>query len=175
VLTVVLVPILIGAGVAGWFYVVRVVPLKSSEPYQSALKRVQTDAGVIARLGQPIRDASWVPSGSVNVENGRGNANLIFKVAGPKGMASVRTDARRIQGTWGTTILEVTFADSQRISLDTGPGGELDAPKFEPSGVPPGPSAPKADAKLPSPKPADGPGPELKIEIPTFEPPGKES
>lgn len=174
VLAVVVVPILICAGAAGWFYVVRVAPLRSSEPYQAALKRVQADPKVIQRLGQPIRDASWVPSGSVNIENDRGNANLMFKVAGPKGSASVRTQARRIRGTWGTTVLDVTFAGEKPIPLDTGPSDD-DAPKFNPSGGPPGPSAPKADAKLPPPKPPDVPGPEIKLEIPTFDPPDKES
>jgi len=174
VLAVVVVPILICAGAAGWFYVVWVAPLQSSEPYRAALRRVQADPKVIQRLGQPIRDASWVPSGSVNIRNGGGNANLMFKVAGPKGRASVRTQARRIQGKWGTTTLEVTFAGEKPIPLDTGASDE-DAPKFNPSGGSPGPSAPKADAKLPSPKPSDGPGPEIKLEIPTFDPPDKES
>ena len=171
--TAVLVPILICAGVCAGFFGVVVAALKSSEPYQTALKRVQADPQVIERLGQPIRDASWVPSGSVNIRNGGGNANLMFKVAGPKGSASVRTEARRIQGKWGTTTLEVTFAGEKPIPLDTGASDE-DAPKFHPSGGSPGPSAPKADAKLPSPKPSDGPGPEIKLEIPTFDPPGKD-
>jgi len=172
--TIVLVPILICAGACAGFFGLVVGVMKSSEPYQTALKRVQADPQVIERLGQPIRDATWVPSGSVNIENDRGKANLMFKVAGPKGIASVRTEARRIQGKWGTHVLEVTFADGKRVSLDTGSNDEQDAPKFDPSGGPPGPPAPKADAKLPPPKPPDGPGPEIKLDIPSFDPPGKE-
>ena len=107
--------------------------LKSSEPYQMALQRVQTDPRVVQRLGQPIEESGWFPTGQINVENDRGEARLDFDVAGPDGKAHVHAEARCIAGRWGLTRLEVTTEDGQRIPLDTTVDGGLDeAPPFEP-------------------------------------------
>jgi hypothetical protein len=171
---IVLLPILIGAGVVGQ----RVYRMKSSEPYQMALKRVQQDSQVIERLGHPVKDASWVPSSS-SFQPGtvKGQATFVFKIAGPKERATVRTEARVIAGKWGTSVLEVTFSDGKRISLGSGADGEGDAPKFKPkSGDDTGKSASKgpADVPPPAPKLPDAPNPEIKLDLPTFDPPGKE-
>ncbi len=107
--------------------------LKSSDPYQMALQRVQNDPQVIQLLGQPIEESGWFPTGQLNIENDRGDARFDFDVAGPNGKAHVHTEARRISGRWGLTRLEVTPEDGQRIVLDTTVAGGLDeAPPFEP-------------------------------------------
>lgn len=142
------------------------VTLKHSEPYRVALERVQQDPQVIQRLGEPIREASWVPVGEVHTEDGGGSANLSFRVAGPKGEADVRTEARRRGGQWETTVLEVTFPDGKRLSLDV--GGDDEAPKFQ------GGNSPKLNPNGPAPKlnpPEADAG--IRIEIPNLDPPGK--
>ena len=107
--------------------------LRSSEPYVMALEQVQNDPKVIERLGEPIEPASWAPSGNIHVSNGRGDASLRFDVKGPRGTAHVSTQARRIDGQWGLTTLEVTFDDGTRLSLDTGTDDALDdAPPWTP-------------------------------------------
>jgi hypothetical protein len=108
--------------------------LKSSEPYQMALERVQNDPGVIQQLGQPIEEAGWFPTGEVNIRNGQGDARLDFAVAGPQGKAHVHTEARRVGGRWGLTRLEVTPDGGQRIVLDVSAQKpeEQDAPLFQP-------------------------------------------
>jgi hypothetical protein len=104
-------------------------------------------------------------SGSVYGEN----ANLMFKIAGPKGRAIVQVDARMIAGKWGLRMLNVTFADRKRISLNTssGEGGEGDAPKFSAAGGGP----PKASVEFPKvPAPAS-PGPDIQLDMPDLNAP----
>ena len=121
------------AGVAFW----GVGRIKHLEPYKMAFAQVRNDAQVIERLGQPIEDATLVPSGEVNFQNDRGDANFGFKVAGPNGRANVRAQARLIDGIWGLSTLEVTFDDGQRISLPVGADAGLDdAPMWSPDDVP---------------------------------------
>jgi hypothetical protein len=108
--------------------------LKSSAPYQMALDRVQNEPRLIRRLGEPIEDAGWFPTGEVNAEDDRGDARLDLDVAGPKGKAHVHAEARRITGHWGLTRVEVIAEGGQRIVLDVSrdeeAGGE--APLFRP-------------------------------------------
>lgn len=109
--------------------------MKSSEPYQMALEQVRTNPKVIESLGEPIQEVGWFPSGSVEIENDRGDARFDFDIAGPKGKGHVRTQARRIAGKWGLTTLEVTGPDGQRVPLETAPaeaGGMEDAPRWKP-------------------------------------------
>lgn len=136
--------------------------LKNSEPYQIALKKVQTDPKVIAQLGEPIKEARWFPSGSINVENGSGSAILNFDVAGPKGQAHVMTQARRIGGKWGLTSLDVTLPDGKRIPIKAEAGGdEEEAPRWTPS----------ANSASTSEKPQAAPAPDIDLKLPAAEPP----
>lgn len=141
--------------------------LKSTEPYKLALAQVQKDPQVIAQLGEPIRDAWLPPSGSVDGVN----ANLTFKIQGPKGRATVQADVRIIAGKWELRLLTVTLADQKRISLNTssGPGGKVDAPTWKPKSG----AAPKAGVEAPkSPQPA-APSPDIQLDMPDTGSPGK--
>jgi hypothetical protein len=153
-----------GAGIA-WYQLGG--KLRSTEPYKAAWGRVQNDPQVIAQLGQPIHEVWLPPSGSVYGEN----ANLTFKIEGPKGRAAVQADARRFAGKWELRVLNVTFADQKRISIDTASGeaGEGDAPRWTPSGG----AAPKAAAEAPKiPAPAS-PGPDIQLDMPDVGSPQK--
>ena len=155
-----------GVGVA-WYQISG--KLRMSEPYKEALALVQKDPQVIERLGQPIHDTWLPPSGSVYGEN----ANLMFKVAGPKGQASVRTEARKIEGKWAIRGLDVTFAeDGKRFSLNTastGGGGEGEAPKWTPTA----PSTPKPAVETPALPPLSTSEPDIKLELPDVGTPAK--
>lgn len=139
--------------------------LKSTEPYRMALAQVRAAPEVIAQLGEPIRDAEILPSGSLYGDK----ANLMFRIAGPKGRASVRAEARRIGGSWGLSLLEVTTADQQRISVKiaSGTGGEGDAPVWKPG------AAAKPDSEATKTPPLTSPGPDIQLELPDLAPPGK--
>ncbi len=127
--------------------------LKSTEPYQQALARVRQSSQVTARLGEPVRDMNLpAPSGNVSEEGqGRGRANVLFHVEGPKGKAVVRSESRRMAGKWDLVVVEVTFPDRTRISLDAREDNGSDAPRFAPTAGGDAPvSLPKAGAKHPS-------------------------
>jgi len=168
---VIVVLIAAGAGVA-WYQISG--KLRTSEPYKAALALVQKDPQVIERLGEPIHDTWLPPSGSVY----GANADLMFKVAGPKGRASVRTEARKIGGQWAIRGLDVTFADDKRISLNTASaGGEEEAPKWTAPvasaptrdasrGMPAAPSLPNAAVETPD-------LPPLNMDFPDAGPPAK--
>jgi hypothetical protein len=184
VFLVILAVIAAGVGVA-WYQISG--KLRISEPYKEALAAVQKDPKVIERLGEPIRDTWLPPSGSVYGVN----AELTFKVAGPKGQASVRTEARKIGGKWALRGPDVTFADGKHISLDTAAadGGEGDAPKWtpkapsaaKPSGPQPNastpsaaaPSAPNLSVETPDLPPLTSTGSDIKVEIPDMAAPAK--
>ncbi|MHB1037877.1 MAG: cytochrome c oxidase assembly factor Coa1 family protein [Pirellulales bacterium] len=127
-----------GGGCAGlgYFFFWGVEVLKSAEPYKMAFDQVRQDRAVIQRLGEPIEDATWVPSGNIHIEDGRGEASLDFDVSGPKGVAHVRAESRRVDSQWGVVLLEVTFDDGKKMILNAPKAEkELDeAPPFVPPG-----------------------------------------
>lgn len=105
-------------------------PLRSCEAYQMGLGQVQQDPTVIAQLGEPIRTVNWFPGGVLETNR----ADLHFPIAGPKGEAHVAIQARRLQGTWSLALLEVTFPNGKRHSIDTSDsaGEATEAPKWSP-------------------------------------------
>ncbi len=160
--------VLAAAGAGGWYAAGG--KYKWTEPYRLALQQVQQDPQVRKRLGEPVRDASWLPSGSMTAQGNR-ETSLMFRVAGPLGTADVQLRARRVGGQWGGTIA-VMLGARDRINLDLGEGDEApkfnaqeggDAPKFDPGGerpkdVPAG-EGPKPNTALPG-------GPDIRVEIP---------
>jgi hypothetical protein len=98
--------------------------LKSSEPYQMALNRVRADRQVITILGQPIKEASWMPTGnfSYHINNGvaLGTATFSFAISGPKDSAVVHAEAMCRNGKWEFRLLEVTTSGGRVISLRGG-------------------------------------------------------
>jgi hypothetical protein len=148
--TLLLTILILSCGTLGIIYWFVVGPLHS-EPYPTAMQLVQKDPRVTARLGAPIRDVRWIPSGERTIEGDGGKAWLDFDVAGPKAQAHVHFQARRIAGKWGFSQLEVTFGDNkERINIATD-AGEGAAPLYEQpktEGKEPGKTAPPKDIEL---------------------------
>lgn len=91
--------------------------MRSSQPYQEAMKRAQSSPGVVAALGQPIEAGRFV-SGSVNVSGPSGDANLSIPVSGPKGKGTVYVIAEKRAGKWAYELLEFQPAgQTQRLNL----------------------------------------------------------
>jgi hypothetical protein len=124
---VLLVLVCVGIGIGALY--VQFGPLRSSEAYRMGLEWVQKDPTVIEQLGEPIGTVNWFPGGVLETDR----ADLHFPIAGPKGQAHVGLQARRLQGTWGLALLEVTFADGRRHSIDTSDSDSAsEAPKWTP-------------------------------------------
>jgi hypothetical protein len=163
-LTVVLVLIVLGLVGAGIRYYRKVGAIKSSEPYQLALRQVQQDKKLIEHIGQPIRDPFVVDSlveglGTITTQGEEGRAELTFPVAGPKGSATIRLEAERKEGKWRLKILNGTPAGGHTIPLDMGEASGLDvAPVF---GVPGGKEKPKETGKN-----GESPPPKIDLTVP---------
>jgi hypothetical protein len=166
ILLVVVVVIVAGLGVA-WYQVAG--KLRMSEPYRAVMALVEKDRQVAERLGQPVHDTWLPPSGSVAGDN----ADLTFKVAGPKGQASVHAEAKKFAGEWAVRTVEVRFADdSKRISLDTsaGKGGSKgDAPIWKPKRQ----DSPKAEVETPKLPPLSSSTPDIQVDLPDVAAPTK--
>jgi hypothetical protein len=116
-------------GCCGGIFWFMISSLKTSEPYQMALHRVQTAPQVVEQLGAPIQESSWMPTGnfSFNTNNGvaSGEATFDFSVAGPKGSAHVHAEARCRDGKWQFQQLQVTPAGTGKtisLPVDEKPG-----------------------------------------------------
>lgn len=136
------------AVVGGWIgYQVVFGARRSSEPYKMALELVRNDPKAIEQLGGPIDDVWWPPpSGDINNDPDHGAAHFGFEVHGSKTKAAVQVDARRIDGKWGLTLIEVTPDGGKRFVVNAGAASGLDeAPLFNPT-PPPGTKPP--DEKL---------------------------
>jgi len=165
------------AGIVVWDRTIgKLRAMKSTWPYKTALALIQKEPKAIEVLGEPIRDASFIPAGSVPTKKNPGAATLSFKVSGPKGKADVAVMARLDQGTWAMPKLELTLPGQKPISVDTSSLGGS-APKFAPgSGLggvePPKPRLPDLPPFKPGPGTSKEPtaaGPNIKVEIPDLD------
>jgi len=167
--------LLLLAAVGGAGYAVApLVELKTSEPYRMAWQELRKAPEVVQRLGEPLRDPRWLPAGSIFSDGARGDAKLMFDAAGPKGRAHVSVQARKIAGQWGLTLLEVTFGDGKRVSLDAAGAAGSAAPKFGSAGAATGTDAPRWQPGGDAPKwPPAGAPPAANAQeaAPTWNPP----
>jgi hypothetical protein len=116
-----LLPILFCGGFITTIFIVVFGAIKSSEPYQHALVQARANPAVIAALGTPIEPGTF-PSGTINIINSSGNADLTIPIAGPNGSATIYVIATKSAGQWTYTTLEVQPANStNRIPLQPTP------------------------------------------------------
>ncbi|HRC86678.1 MAG TPA: cytochrome c oxidase assembly factor Coa1 family protein [Thermoanaerobaculia bacterium] len=98
-----------------------------------ALEQVRHNAEAVAALGEPI-DSGWLFSGNVNLQNGKGRADIRFPVHGPKGEGTVSARATKDQGKWTFERLTLEVAGrGEEIVIVGGPSGEPPRPEAEPA------------------------------------------
>lgn len=91
--------------------------MRSSEPYQEAMRRAKASPGVAATLGEPIEAGRFV-TGSVNVSGPSGDANLSIPISGPKGSGTIYVIAEKRAGKWEYKLLEFQpSGQTQRLDL----------------------------------------------------------
>jgi hypothetical protein len=130
-----LVPVLIvvalivcGAFVGGVIYFVEST-LRSSYPYQLAVKRATESPAVTARLGTPVH-IGWFVSGNLGFNGSEGNASLGIPISGPSGKGSIKVVGKKHANHWNFQMLEVDVTgDDEPIPLlqpppapESGPG-----------------------------------------------------
>jgi hypothetical protein len=79
--------------------------LKSSEPYQHAVAVASSNPDVVRELGAPIAPG-WYVSGSINVSENSGDANLAIPLNGTLRHGTVYVVAKKIDGVWKYTSLK---------------------------------------------------------------------
>lgn len=95
--------------------------MKASDAYKDTIAVVQSNPAAIEALGEPIEPGFFV-SGSVNINNGEGTADLTIPVSGPKGSGDIRVKAEKPSGspTWIYSTRELQVA-GQADAIPLGP------------------------------------------------------
>ena len=73
--------------------------MRSSDVYKESLARAQASPQVAALVGTPV-EPGFFTSGTINVENRSGDADLHIPLHGPKGEATLDVVARKRDGVW---------------------------------------------------------------------------
>lgn len=71
--------------------------------FKILMQHVAADPSVMAKLGSPAVLASKDVKGSIEIGNGAhpdGDADVTFKLRGPKGQANVHVNAQLTEGEW---------------------------------------------------------------------------
>ncbi|HEY3448121.1 MAG TPA: cytochrome c oxidase assembly factor Coa1 family protein [Myxococcales bacterium] len=85
--------------------------IRSSEPYQVAMKQVRADPKVAEQLGSPLEEGLFT-TGQISTSNDSGSASLEIPVAGPRDSAVVEVRASRAAGVWTLNHLMVRVEGS---------------------------------------------------------------
>ena len=106
------VPVVVFAGVlvltlfiGGIFWGVMSI-IRSSYPYQLAVKRATESPAVAAKLGIPLH-VGWLVSGNVNLSGPEGSASLSIPVSGPNGIGDIIVVGKKHGNHWNFETLEV--------------------------------------------------------------------
>ncbi len=91
--------------------------IKRTDVVANGIKQAQSSPKVQAALGTPIETGWWI-SGSVNINNGSGRADISGPIEGPKGDATLILKATKpAGGNWDYTVMEVHVTGGETINL----------------------------------------------------------
>jgi hypothetical protein len=90
--------------------------LKSSEPYQHAVAVASSNQDVVRELGSPV-SPGWFVSGSVNISDASGEANLAIPLNGSLRHGTVYVVAKKIDGVWKYSSLK-TLVEGREIPIE---------------------------------------------------------
>ncbi len=99
------------ASAAGCYLIFSLIA--SSTPAKLAVDRAQTNPVVLQRLGTPLKE-SWFVTGSIEVANDSGHAELNIPVTGPKGSGKIYLLAAKRFGKWKFIDLEILIAGTDQ-------------------------------------------------------------
>jgi hypothetical protein len=124
-LIVVLVIVVLSAFMGGIVYFVESA-LRTSHPYQLAVKRATESPVVAAKLGTPLH-IGWFVSGSLGFNGSEGSARLGIPVSGPNGKGSIIVVGKKHANHWNFETLELDVSGQDEPiplldpALDTSP------------------------------------------------------
>jgi hypothetical protein len=80
--------------------------MRSSYPYQLAVKRATESSAVETKLGKPLQ-IGWLTSGNVNFNGAEASASLSIPVSGPNGKGRIIVVGKKHANHWNFETLEV--------------------------------------------------------------------
>ena len=91
--------------------------LKSSTPYEYAIKEAFNNEHVVSVLGKPIK-TNGIVSGNISLKNDDGEANFKIPIVGSNGNASIVVIAHKTSGKWIYETLYVLIKEThEEINL----------------------------------------------------------
>jgi hypothetical protein len=90
--------------------------IRQSDVFRMAMERARQNPQVVQQLGTPI-EPGWLVSGSIQLENDAGTANLTIPIHGPSQKAKMYLDARKRMGEWTFNSLVVKTASGEEIDV----------------------------------------------------------
>ncbi len=91
--------------------------LKKSDVYVESVRRAQNSPEVQGAIGTPV-ETGWMLQGSMNTENGVGNADFTIPLQGPHGKATLRVKASKAAGgAWQYSEMQATLPDASTVDL----------------------------------------------------------
>jgi len=91
--------------------------MRSSYPYQLAVKRATESSAVETKLGKPLQ-IGWLTSGNVNFNGAEASASLSIPVSGPNGKGRIIVVGKKHANHWNFETLEVDVSgEDQPIPL----------------------------------------------------------
>jgi hypothetical protein len=121
------------AFVGGLIYIVEST-LRTSYPYQLAVKRATESPAVAAKLGTPLH-IGWFVAGELGFDGSEGSARLGIPISGPKGRGRIKVVGKKHASHWNfeTLELDVSGQDEPIPLLE---------PELKPAPVPDGSPSP---------------------------------
>ncbi|MGZ4732314.1 MAG: cytochrome c oxidase assembly factor Coa1 family protein [Terriglobales bacterium] len=99
------------------FFALIMGAIRSSDVAQASMATAKSNRRVLQQLGAPIEEG-WLLSGSVNVSNASGDADLSVPISGPKGKGTIYVTAHKSGGRWNYSLMQVAIDGSdERIDL----------------------------------------------------------
>jgi Cytochrome oxidase complex assembly protein 1 len=111
-------PVVLCGGLVGGILLIVFGAIRSSDVFTESLSYAKASPNVRAALGEPI-EAAYFVSGSISVHGESGNAELEIPISGPKGSATIHVVAKKVDGKWVYSKLEVEPKMGGRINLLT--------------------------------------------------------
>lgn len=105
-----------------------------AEPGNDALAAARAHPAVIRALGQPL-ERGFMMSGRIDVTNDEGNADIRYRLQGPRGKGWLHVVGQRRQGRWQYDVLQAQI-DGQATPIDLRPMQPAPASTPEPAAPP---------------------------------------
>ena len=122
------------------FFALIMGAIRTSDVAKASVAMAQSNRRVVQQLGAPLEEG-WLLSGSVNVSDGSGDADLSVPISGPKGKGTIYVTARKSGGRWNYSLMQVAI-DASEEKIDLLSGGAVAAPLQSRMARPEQPQAP---------------------------------